>query len=270
MDLVVKSNLFLLSLCLFCACQLPEEKEARARGAQPDTGGVIRTVDTNTATQAIPAEADLPAPQKVRSPQGFYQALLPFNDSTRMEQTVAFYPNHTYRLQEKYSIRNRDSMVIAEGFWSPSDGFIWLYKDQVVRGRYQWKGDTLQYASPGLRKKYSMHLLKDAADIEGRRRSPEVVLYGVGNEPFWNVEVRGRDSLRFEMSGWAEPITIKIDSIYRQGEGMAYSAHGDSAQLKLTVFPYFCSDGMSDYVYRNKVRLQYNNQIYNGCAVTYH
>jgi uncharacterized membrane protein len=222
-----------------------------------------------TIAKDTSASISLPKVQKIKNPVGIYQALLPFDN--KMEQTILFNKDLSYRLEEKYWTGKKDSITITEGTWMPSDGFIWLYKDQLVRGRYKWKGDTLQYFSPVLKKNFSMKHLKDAIQNTAwsNKAKQGIVVFGTGNEPFWNVELNNKDSISFRLSEWEHPLQLKIDSSFKDNDGVAYTAHRDSTQLRVTIFPHFCNDGMSDFIYRNKVKVQYNEQVYTGCAIMY-
>ncbi len=261
---MIKSFLY-FSLLLITACQLPAEKEAEKAAKIRDTFK-MQTSDSNTA--AIIKEEEVPVliQQKVKNPQGIYRANLPAENG--VEHTVAFYPNHTFQLQEEHA---KDSVVIIEGNWLPSNGYIWLYKDQVVRARYSWNGDQLQYFNPSAKKNFSMQHLKDAMQNKtwSNKKEEGIVFFGIGNEPFWSIEVNNTDSISFQLSEWQKPVTMKITSSQNIKDSIVYSGQSDSSSLRLTVLPYFCSDGMSDYVYRNKVSVLYNNHIYNGCGMLY-
>ena len=260
-------KLFFLLLLVYTACTFPEEKKVNQL-SKPDTT-VIETNDVNNAALDTFNSIALPTVQKIKSPTGIYQTTLHLNN--KIEQTIAFNSDFTYRLQEKYITAKKDSVVITEGTWTPSDGFIWLYKDQIVRGRYKWKGDTLQYYNPVMKKNFSMNHLQDAMqNVTWRNKGKEgVVVFGTGNEPFWNIELDNKDSLSFLLSEWDGPLRMKIDSSFNNHDSIGYSARNDSAQIRVTIFPHFCSDGMSDFIYRNKIKVQYNQQVYNGCGIIY-
>ena len=261
-------KLFFLLLISYTACTLPEKKKENQLSKKPDTT-IIQTNNYAAATKDTVTSIALPAIRKIKSPAGIYQTILPLEN--KIEQTIEFNSDRTYQLQEKYFTEKKDSMVITEGTWTPSDGFIWLYKDQVVRGRYKWKGDTLQYFSPVVKKSFSMNRLPDAERNAAWRnkRKQGIVVFGLGNEPFWNVELDNKDSLSFLLSEWTHPLRMKIDSSFNDNDSIAYTAHHDSVQIRVTVFPHFCSDGMSDFIYRNKVKVQYNQHVYNGCGIVY-
>lgn len=262
------SRCFFLLLVCFTACTLPEKKKENQLSKKSDTT-FIETNHAHTAETTIPDSISLPRPQQVKSPFGIYQTILPLEN--KMEQTIEFNKDFTYRLQEKYFTDKKDSVVITEGTWTPSDGFIWLYKDQIVRGRYKWNSDILQYYSPLVKKSFSMNHLEEAGTNAAWRNKEKqgVLVFGVGNEPFWNIELNDKDSISFLLSDWDKPLRLKIDSSFNENDGFAYTAHLDSSQIHVTIFPHFCSDGMSDFVYRNKVRVLYNQQVYNGCGIVY-
>lgn len=259
-------KIFFVILVLYTACTLPEEKKAREISGQSDTT-VIQTNDANTASLDISDTISLPVAKRIKSPNGIYHTVL----SNKTEQIVAFNSDLTYQLQEKYLIGEKDSTVISEGIWSPSDGFIWLYKDQVARGRYKWKGDTLQYYSTALKKNFSMHHLQDATENSAWKNKGKegIVVFATGTEPFWNIQLDSKDSLSFSLPDWEHPLKLKAVSSFTNQDSIGYLAKNDSAQIRVTIFPHFCSDGMSDYIYRNRVKVQYNQKVYNGCAILY-
>jgi uncharacterized membrane protein len=261
-------KLFFLLLVFYTACTLPEKKKENQLSKKTDTT-IIETNKAYTAATDTPITIPLPVVRKIKSPTGIYRTILPLNN--KIEQTILFNSDLTYRLQEEYITGKKDSAVITEGTWTPSDGFIWLYKDQVVRGRYKWKGDTLQYYSPLVKKSFSMNHLQEAAQNKAWRNKGKegIVVFGIGNEPFWNIELNNKDSISFLLSEWNHPLRMKIDSSFNDNDGIAYTAHRDSVQIRVTVFPHFCSDGMSDFIYSNKVKVQYNQQVYNGCGMVY-
>jgi uncharacterized membrane protein len=207
--------------------------------------------------------------ETIKNPLGIYQTRLSYKGG--IQHTIAFYKDNTYQLQEKYITAKKDSVVITRGNWSPSDGYIWLYKDQVVNGRYRWKGDTLQYFSPLNKQSFSMQSLTDANENNVWRKKADkgVSIVGIGNEPFWSIEVLRKDSISFLLPDWKKPLLLKISSATSNADSTAYVAKNDSTNLTVTILPFFCSDGMSDYVYSNKMRIRFNDQVYEGCGVVY-
>lgn len=262
---MMRSIAFLILIC-YTACTTSEKNPVAVSKKSATT--IIETNDANAAALDTSYSIPLPVVKKIKSPDGIYQVTL---GNTKTQQTIAFNSDLTFLLQEKYANEEKDSIVTTKGTWMPSDGFIWLYKEQVARGKYKWKGDTLQYYSPLLKKSFSMHHAKDAVqNVAWKNKSKEgIVLLGLGNEPFWNVELNNKDSLSFLVADWDKPLKLKVDSSFNNTDSISYFAKNDSTQIRVTIFPHFCSDGMSDYVYRNKVKVHFNQKTYNGCAILY-
>ena len=248
------------------SCKLPEEKAAERFAEIADTME-IQTTDSNNAIVTAMEDKPIPHVQKIKNPVGVYTTTLLLDDV--IEHTVAFYNNNTFQLQEKYA---NDSVVTIKGNWSPSNGYIWLYKDQIVRARYVWNGDDLHYFNPLVKKNFKMQHLQSAIQnqVWQNKKSQGILFFGIGNEPFWSVEVNNKDSVSFLLAEWTKPLTLKLNAVNNNnGDSVVYSGKSDTSFIRLTIFPYFCSDGMSDFVYNNKVRVQYNNQVYSGCGHLY-
>jgi uncharacterized membrane protein len=247
-------------------------------GSEPKEVSVTtqtKEITTAPSTQIIAADTDnsfakdtttdiVPVVRPTKKPSGIYRFLSPYEGSQKILHTIAFYPG-TYRLQEEYPGK-KDSIVVTEGTWAPSEGVIWLYKDQIVRGRYTWKGDTLQYYSPRLKKNFSMAKLSPvtANKIWQTKKGGGTLLYGVGNEPFWSVEVNNQDSIVLNMPDWNTPLRVKMTATDIARDSTVYAAPNDS--LHITVYPFFCNDGMSDFLYTRKVKMTYKGQTYKGCG----
>ena len=260
-------RVFLYSLLGFLsACQLPAEKRAKKAEQQISDNTQFQVTDTNHAIDSSIPEIPVPVERKIRNPRGIYQVILPVEGG--VEHTVAFYANNTYQLQETFK---NDSVVVTTGTWAPSDGYIWLYKEQVVRARYQWKDQQLQYFSPVLKKRWGMRRLEDAMQnkVWQNKKGQGAIIYAIGNEPFWNAEVNNKDSLAFHLMDWPSALKLKISSSEASKDSLVFTAQNDTTSVRLIVFPYFCSDGMSDMIYKNKIRLYYNNKLYTGCGINF-
>lgn len=256
-------------LVLFFMAACGSETEVKISAPDPKNPGISgpppsSEIDTtvNFAKDTASYQSLAPA---IKKPSGIYQFLFPYDANTNILHTVAFYAN-TYRLQEEY-VAKKDSIVITEGTWAPSQGFIWLYKDQLARGRYVWKGDTLQYFSPRQNKKYSLTKLTPASNnkVWLDKKKGGTVIFAVGTEPFWSVEINKRDSIIVSMPDWTEPLRAKISAVNQQKNETVYQAVTDS--LRVSISPYFCSDGMSDFIYSNKVTIHHRGKTYQGCGM---
>jgi uncharacterized membrane protein len=264
----VRTIILYISLVFGFSCTLPAEKRKAAVEKKLDTIRMqtdteYQAVQDTPVTAAITVKSEPP----LRNPSGIYQGILELEG--KMEQTVAFYPDMTYRLEEHYV--EKDSTVALQGTWAPSNGFIWLYDDHVVRARYRWKGETLEYYNPLNRKSYPMQSRTGVMvnKVWREKKNAGLSFYGIGNEPFWNIEFTKTDTLSFLLSEWSKPIRLKLKEKSESKDSAAYLAGNDSTQLKLTIYPLFCSDGMSDFIYRNRIRVEYKGQVYHGCGEKY-
>lgn len=246
----------------------PEETETKVAVQTTDSVPLapavqVTAADTDTSFAKAVQTEESPVAPSLKSPSGIYRFMLPYEDG-KILHTIAFYPG-TFRLQEEYPGR-KDSTVITEGTWAPSEGFIWIYKDQIARGRYKWNGDTLQYYSPRLKRLFSMQELTPVTVNKSWQQNKATgnLLHGVGNEPFWSIDVTKTDSLVLNMPDWNAPLRVKINEVNAAKDSTVFAAATDS--LKLTVYPAFCSDGMSDFLYTQKLKLVYKGQTYKGCG----
>lgn len=244
------------------ACQLPAEKRAKEAARADTAAQTIHTTDTNHAIEEQPVTVTPPKPEApgIPSPKGTYQVMLPGG----VEQMVSFNSNQTYRLQERFP---KDSIIITSGTWTPSDGFIWLYKDQVVRARYRWKGSQLEYYSFALKKGFPMNPMTDIAanKVWEQKKKEGISFFGIGNEPFWSIEIGRNDSVIFKLADWQQPLRFKLTPSKKNGT-IQYSS-GDS--LQVTILPTYCSDGMSDNVYPQTVKVQYKKEQFSGCGMRF-
>ena len=249
-----------------------EPKETAVSNPSTDTVITPASLDTPTsradtnlsfAKEDVLAEEPAPLPPMKR-PSGVYRFLLPEEGGQKILHTVSFLPG-TFRLQEEYGDK-RDSVVVTNGTWSPSRDFIWLYRDQVVRGRYTWQGDTLQYYSPRLKKSFPMEKLTSirTREVWQQKKEEGAVLYAVGNEPFWSAEITTGDTLVVNMPDWNAPLRVKVQVDNTAADSTVYTAINDS--LQVAVFPFYCSDGMSDFLYTQRVKMIYKGQAYKGCG----
>ena len=256
-----------VSLLLFACNNEPKDTIVATRKTDTVVPASFDTVATDTADRfdKDTTEDKIVVKPPTRKPSGVYRFLLPLEQGEKILHTIAFYPT-TYRLQEEYPGK-KDSVVITEGTWTPNEGFIWLYKDQIAQERYTWKGDTLQYYSPSEKKRFSMEKLAAASANKPwqTKRKEGALLYGVGTEPFWSIQLNKNDSLVLNMPDWSTPLQAKLEETTTGKDSTVYAAAaGDS--LRLIVYPFFCSDGMSNFVYTKRIKLTYRGQTYHGCG----
>ena len=150
----MKQFLLPLLFLFFIACntgadsvKLPQVDSDKQDGTQMTDTPVINVPPVPEVEDT--ARVKPPKPVVVKPPRGVYQAVLPCGTGCKgIQHTIAFYPDRTYRLEEQKWDKD-STFTKTEGFWSISNGFIWLYKEHVLVGRYQWKGDALVYVQSG-------------------------------------------------------------------------------------------------------------------------
>ncbi len=230
------------------------------------------STDNNSGFSVDEKEAErvsIPKPQKIKNPSGIYSVNIP--SPHQREHTIKFFANNQFQLQEKYKDGVEDSIVITQGTWAPSNGFIWLYRDNVAWGRYKWQGKSLAYFNTEDDKTLPMRELTDVMNTKTwqEKLNENVTVFGIGTEPFWSIEHRDGDTLSFLLADKGVPVNLKLASRLTIKDSTIYVAGNDSMQLKMVVLPFFCSDGMSDNVYQNRILVQFNNQKYSGCGVAF-
>ena len=226
---------------------------------------------TDTINYAANPDSLLMATNTVKPPEGMYQGILPCEGCKGLEHTIYFKPDLTYRLQETKLGKKGEAPFAVAGTWKPSEGIIWLYKEGVVQARYTWQTDTLVYMDAKTGKRYPLRRLPSALDNDVWRAkgSAGIEFYGVGNEPFWNVEVDDQKSIAFQLADWPGPQQFKPGTPQVAGDSIVYNSANDSATLRVVIYNTFCSDGMSDFVYAQSVKVLYNGQTYRGCGIKY-
>ncbi len=105
-------------------------------------------------------------------------------------------------------------------------------------------------------------------DAEPGSPLDDVVLNGVGTEPFWSFEyIDGQLTWSMPMAdeiGNIESITYSV-GFARDGSDYKLWGLGDS-NVQVEVNEGACSDGMSDRVYTHRVSALLNGMEYRGCA----
>ncbi|HVK96176.1 MAG TPA: hypothetical protein VM368_00090 [Flavisolibacter sp.] len=208
------------------------------------------------------------APKPIKAPKGIYQFSLPISNGQHIQHIISFSGNN-YTLQQEY---RQDSAVITNGTWAVSNGFIWLYHKQVVNGRYRWKGDLLHYYNPINKKDYPLqeaHSALAGNAVLQQKGAEGFKLYGVGTEPFWSIELTKLDTLIFNNTDLSQSVKVKLTSTTTKSDTTIYVGNTDNIKMSVAVLPYFCSDGMSDFIYQTQIEVRLEGKKYRGCGIKY-
>lgn len=260
----------LILVCYFISCNneaeaplLPKDSAIPDGTEQNDTTSMVIT-DT---VQAYSAKTTSPTTTKL--PVGFYRVDLPCEGCPSVQQTVYFQRNKTYIMEEA---TQDDSVIITQtnGSFNPSGNTIWAYKGQIVKARYGWGGDTLYYLLPNS-KRLRMQKLTAATDNDAwqKKEKEGLAFFGIGNEPFWNLEVSRQERMAFNQAEWTKPLQFDSVRLSSTEDSLVYTASSDTASIKAIIYNRFCSDGMSDYIYTHSLRVEYNGKTFKGCGIKY-
>lgn len=207
--------------------------------------------------------------KSTKTPAGIYNVILPCPDCKGLEHTVLFNANLTYRLEET-ALGKQKRTTKTEGLWRANDGKIFLYKNDTVQARYSWQGDTLLYLQPD-NHAIALRKLPAATDNPAwlQKGTAGTLFYGVGNEPFWSVEIDNNKAIAFTLADGPKLQPFKKVQTYSSGDTAIFAGTADSATVRVAILNTFCSDGMSDYMYTNKVQVTYKGQVYAGCGTSF-
>lgn len=266
---LMRNLLVPILLIVFFSCQSPAPNPLEEDLAPADSPLVHTQTDAHTGYDPEDDEPVVPlvrAKASIRLPQGIYEGQVA--TPKQRKQTIQFFTDHRFLMQEEYTA---DSIVTTTGTWAPSNGAIYVYKNNLVWGHYQWKESNLQYLDPASNKGYALTRRESILDnaVWQQKKAAQVSLFAIGNEPFWSVEQLPGDSIRLLWAGTGVPLTLVQTQTTATSDSTVLVARSDSADVRLVVLNHFCTDGMSEAIYPNKVKLHYNGQVYQGCGVKY-
>lgn len=250
-----------LAFCVLTACN---------NGAPVTTTTTIDTTETDTIDYALNEDSIKLTLNNTTPPEGFYAVTLPCTNCKGIEHTVLFNRDLSYRLEEKV-LESNNAITQTSGAWKPVKGDIWLYKDSSVVARYTWKGDTLNFIDLKSGVRIPLRPLPGAMNVEAwkNKRAEGLEFFGTGTEPFWNIAIDEQKSIVFTRANVPKPLTFKPSKPIVKGDSTVYQVRKDTAALRVAIYNTFCSDGMSDNVYANKVTVVFNGDVYEGCGIVY-
>jgi len=228
------------------------------------------TTETDSTNYALNEDSVKLTLDNPKPPEGFYQVMLPCTNCKGIEHTVLFNPDLSYRLEERV-LGNDQTVNKTAGTWKPVHDDVWLYKDSSVVARYTWHGDTLNYIDLKSGVHIPLRPLQSAMESTAwkSKKAEGIAFFGVGNEPFWNITINEQKSISLNLADWPKPVSFKPAKPIAAADSTVYQTRNDSATLQVVIYNTFCSDGMSDNIYNNKVKVLYNDKVYQGCGVLY-
>lgn len=262
----MKTN-FLFSLLAILALTSCDEFR-NTDNTDPDT--TSRTSDT-----VVVVKDSLVYPKGDTTLGGFYSGMLPCNGCEGIQQTILFTNDDQFK-QEEFNWGISKQPKKLQGRWDRKDGMIVLYSNKNTIGKYRMNRDSLIYTerngtkiSEEMSKRYV--LLKRNVAISNqswkKRQSEGIDFMGIGNEPFWNLEIDEEKLILFKVADWKKPVIVAIERPTVKKDSTVYSVIAEGAPLRITISTQFCSDGMSDNLYEYKLVVYYLGQTYKGCGV---
>ncbi len=206
-------------------------------------------------------------------PLGAYQGTFPCKDCEGIQQTILFNADKTFKEEQMIWSKN-EPPKISEGIWVVRNHKIELTQNNKNAIDLIKKGDTLFAANINgvpVNNSSNYILTKRALarnnPVWNKKRLEGINFAGVGNEPFWNLEINYEKSISFKMAGWKKPVVTRIEKPLINRDSIIYKLKADTTMWSVIILPQFCSDGMSDYLYQYRVYIKYNNILYKGCGV---
>lgn len=206
-------------------------------------------------------------------PLGAYQGMFPCKDCEGIQQTILFNTDKTFKEEQMIWSKN-ESPKKSEGLWQRKNNKIELTQNNKQVIDLIKKGDTLltikidgiavNNSSKYILIKRNLARNNPAWD---KKRLEGVDFAGIGNEPFWNLEIDYQKSILFKLADWKNPVIAGIEKPVINRDSTIYKLKTDTIKWSITIFPRFCNDGMTDYLYQYKVNIKYSGILYKGCGV---
>ncbi len=202
-----------------------------------------------------------------------YQGFFPCKDCEGIRQTVLFYKDKTFQ-EEHVKQGNNHHRQKSYGNWAIKNGQIVLTEAKNHEISFRLINDTL-YATTiknvAIKDSFKYYLVNKKLALENpvwiKKRNNGIDFVGIGNEPFWNVEIRNGKNLHFKLADWKSPVIAPIESVSENVDSTVYRFNSNHEKWSVIIYSEFCSDGMSDLLYQYKVKVFYNEQTYTGCGI---
>jgi len=203
---------------------------------------------------------------------GAYLGIFPCKDCQGVQQTILLDVNNTYT-QEQVTWGKDAETIRSNGIWRVKDNTVELYENKHLAAVFAIAGDSLFGISiQNIPLRDSLRYLLSKKEFAGNRpvwkekKKAGIDFAGLGNEPFWSLEIM-KDKINFRLMDWKKPVTAYITEMEKNDVATIYYLVSGRDEWTVKIYPFLCSDGMSDLVYRNKVEVIYDDVIYNGCGL---
>ena len=200
---------------------------------------------------------------------GIYKVILPCSDCEGREHILALYKTGDFRLQESF-IGKSLSPAVTRGNWWRNGDELQLLDGNIIINTYELRKDTLVLQAPGNRREdylvFALRKMNPIVPVGWQKyKDSGVVFMASGTEPFWGVKITNKTA-GFQLSDWPRPVEAPIIDPQQETDSTVYTLNAGKKPYTITIYPLFCSDGMSDIVYEYQVRLQYDSLVLKGCG----
>ena len=206
-------------------------------------------------------------------PLGAYQGIFPCKDCDGVQQTILFNVDKTFREEQMIWSKN-EAPKISEGTWQIKNRKIELIQNSKPVISFIKKRDTLLAVEiNGIHISNSSNYILTKRNLAinnpawEKKKLEGIDFVAIGNEPFWSLDIDFEKSISFKLTDWKKPVITGIEKPILNKDSTIYKVKSDTTVWTITLYPQFCNDGMSDYLYRYKVNVKYNGILYKGCGV---
>ncbi len=209
-------------------------------------------------------------------PLGAYQGMFPSKGYEGIQHTIIFSDDKKYS-REEIVWGSATPPKRADGKWERKEGKIWLYHNDKPVMKFRLRKDTLiNVEANSTTVKDSMQYVMTKSNLASdrpswdKKRSEGIDFVGIGNEPFWNLEIDNEKLILFKLADWQKPVIVAIEKPVINKDSTFYSLQIEDSRWSVTIIPRFCSDGMSDFLYEYETIVRFKDSAYKGCGVMLH
>ena len=243
----------LFALSIFCSCNNASDSDK------------VKSDSSSTVVKKIDSVA-------LKS-TGIYSGFVPCTDCEGIATYLSLKPDMTYRIEETHKGK-KDSAVVTNGDWTFENGKISLVENGKSRVSYLAQSDRL--VQLGLEDKPIGGNLGDKFILTRNevannptwkdKKAAGVHFVGLGNEPFWSLEVDKNKGVTFNTPEMKTPVQVTYSDPTVTSNTRNYHLQTGNIVLDVIISQQFCSDGMSDFIYDYKVEVEYKGRKYSGCG----
>lgn len=202
---------------------------------------------------------------------GAYEGTFPCKDCDSIRQIILFKADHNF--SQEQILAKGQSLHKSSGEWRTNGEFVELFQNHKKEIVFRFKNDTLFAinindvpVTDSLKYMLSKRALASDNTAWEPKRSEGVEFIGIGNEPFWNIEIQ-KEKIKLKMADWNHPVAGDIRGIENSIDSTVYHIISNKMEWTIIILPQFCSDGMSDFLYEYKVEVTYDGRQLEGCGI---